>query len=124
MEKQQYDSKLPEYPYFHKAISYYRNKFPKPLFVIASDDRTYIENTFGKIKDIVFAPGKSKEQDLAILASCDHSIISVGSFGFWAGYLTGGEVVYPDIYVNSVYPFSRPIYELSQLDFFTPLPVS
>jgi len=35
--------------------------------------------------------------DMAILASCQHLIVSVGTFGWWAGFLVGrgeGRVVY------------------------------
>ena len=34
------------------------------------------------------------ELDMASLASCDHSIITVGSFGWWTGWLTNGKVTY------------------------------
>ena len=32
-------------------------------------------------------------EDLALLAACNHSIISYGTFGMWAAILAGGEVV-------------------------------
>ena len=32
--------------------------------------------------------------DLAVLASCDHFIMSTGTYGWWAAWLTGGVVVY------------------------------
>ena len=32
--------------------------------------------------------------DLAVLASCDHIIMSTGTYGWWAAWLTGGVVVY------------------------------
>jgi hypothetical protein len=28
--------------------------------------------------------------DLALLAACNHSILTYGTFGFWAGFLAGG----------------------------------
>jgi len=31
---------------------------------------------------------------MSILANCDHVIISIGTFGWWSGMLSGGEVVY------------------------------
>ena len=31
---------------------------------------------------------------LAVLGKCNHVIMSVGTFGFWAGYLSGGDVIY------------------------------
>ena len=34
------------------------------------------------------------KKDLAILASCNHSIFAVGTFGWWGAWLAGGQVVY------------------------------
>jgi galactoside 2-L-fucosyltransferase 1/2 len=31
---------------------------------------------------------------MAMLASCDHTISTVGSFGWWIGWLSGGDVTY------------------------------
>ena len=40
--------------------------------------------------------GNSPEEDLAILASCNHALIGYGTFGVWGGFLAGGEVVVPE----------------------------
>ena len=32
--------------------------------------------------------------ELATVTMCDHFITTVGTFSWWAGWLTGGEVVY------------------------------
>ena len=34
------------------------------------------------------------EVALAGLAECSHSVISTGTFGWWAAYLAGGDAVY------------------------------
>ena len=31
---------------------------------------------------------------MATLAKCNHVIMSVGTFGWWAGYFSGGDVIY------------------------------
>ena len=33
--------------------------------------------------------------DLAVMSMCDHSILSRGTFSFWAGFLAGGSVILP-----------------------------
>ena len=38
------------------------------------------------------ATGVDVGEDLALLAACNHSIISYGTFGMWAAILAGGEV--------------------------------
>jgi len=43
---------------------------------------------------VVFSEGHGTEEDLAILSSCNHTIMTVGTYGWWAGYLAGGITVY------------------------------
>ena len=31
-------------------------------------------------------------EDLAILAACNHTIVTHGSFGHWAAFMAGGEI--------------------------------
>ncbi|XP_068214483.1 galactoside alpha-(1,2)-fucosyltransferase 1-like [Palaemon carinicauda] len=117
-----FKSLVPEHSYFKRATDYYREKYPDARFIVASDDMAYVKRAFGGYTDVLFAPGSAREVDMALLASCNASIITLGSFGFWCGYLTGGEVVYPDISATPDYPFMRSWYEFGQLKSFTPLP--
>jgi Glycosyl transferase family 11 len=43
---------------------------------------------------IVFTMGYSGEVDLAILSKCNHTIMTVGTYGWWAGFLSGGITTY------------------------------
>jgi len=43
---------------------------------------------------VIFCEGKREEVDLALLSLADHSIITVGTFSWWAGWLAGGNVIY------------------------------
>ena len=63
----------------------------------------------------------SAKEDLALASSCNHSIIDVGSYGFWGAYLAGGETIYPHIVTTSEYRFSKSRYEAAAIDNFTPL---
>jgi galactoside 2-L-fucosyltransferase 1/2 len=47
-----------------------------------------------KFKYIFLSTYTDPNIDLAILTMCDHTIITSGSFGWWAGWLAGGMVVY------------------------------
>ena len=62
-------------------------------------------------------------QQMSLLSRCNHSITTVGSFGFWSSYLADGEVVYPDIKVDKQYHFRKEVYEKAKLKNFTPLPI-
>jgi Glycosyl transferase family 11 len=66
---------------------------------------------------VVYSPGVSGEQDLAILSQCNHTIFTVGTFGWWAGYLAGGMTIY---YKNFPAPQSQFERQFSKLDFFPP----
>ena len=43
---------------------------------------------------IAFSENHSAEEDLAILSSCNHTIMTVGTYGWWAAYLAGGLTIY------------------------------
>ena len=81
--------------YLHRATSYYTRRYHAVLFIVTS-----AQNHAWAIKHMptthpseLITTGR-RELDMAILASCDHSIITVGAFGWWTGWLTNGEVTY------------------------------
>nr|XP_027209745.1 galactoside 2-alpha-L-fucosyltransferase 3-like isoform X2 [Penaeus vannamei] len=114
---------LPGVGFLERAMAHFREKLGGGVaFVAASDDPRFIKATLSRHADVYFAPGKPPELDMAVLASCNHSIITLGSFSFWTGFLTGGEVVYPDVRFRRPYRFARKMYEAAHLDNFTPLP--
>src|SRR6266487_4243767 len=53
------------------------------------------KNLFGN--DVHFASDRDQDHainDFALLISCNHTIMTIGSFGYMAAYLTNGETVY------------------------------
>jgi galactoside 2-L-fucosyltransferase 1/2 len=65
-----------------------------PIFILCTDDLQWSKaNIFPKYR-VKFISGNSPMEDLALMASCDHVISSVGSFSWWAGWLSNGTVVY------------------------------
>ena len=83
------------------------------LFIVVSDDMNWTRQKFESalflaseyITDsptraaAVYSEGHNRPEDLAILASCNHSVITIGTFGWWSAYLAGGLTVY-----NGHYP--------------------
>ncbi|XP_069943707.1 uncharacterized protein [Cherax quadricarinatus] len=113
----------PGLDYLRRALTFYRQRLPRVTFVVASDDQDYVMDALGQELDVVFTQGFPPELDLAVLVACNHTIITMGSFGFWAGYLAGGAVVYPDLQPKmNEYSFSRIFYERANLTQFIPLP--
>ena len=39
--------------------------------------------------------------DMALLASCNHTILSYGTFSFWSGFLSGGKRIIPALILNN-----------------------
>ena len=38
--------------------------------------------------------------DMALLANCNHTILSYGTFSFWSGFLSGGKRIIPSMIIN------------------------
>ncbi|XP_050701761.1 uncharacterized protein LOC126988037 isoform X18 [Eriocheir sinensis] len=108
MIKTYYKCSVPGPAYYESALNYYRDKLQNPVFVVASDSPTYARQHLGGNKDVEFSDMKTAAEDMALLGSCSHSVMTVGSYGFWASFFAGGEVVYP-LGVNcTVTPFVHP----------------
>ncbi|KAM4650438.1 galactoside alpha-(1,2)-fucosyltransferase 2-like isoform 1-T2 [Discoglossus pictus] len=84
--------------YLEKAMGYFRNKYENPIFVVASNGMDWSKENIDSSKGDVFFSGDGNEstpgKDFALLASCNHTIMTVGTFGFWVSYLVGGETIY------------------------------
>ncbi|CAI9736930.1 galactoside 2-alpha-L-fucosyltransferase 3-like [Octopus vulgaris] len=83
----------PPLPYYYRAMNYFLRKYPKIIFVICSNDIEWCQDNLAD-ENIYFSATKNVYVDFAILASCDHIILSSGTFSWWAGYLNKGIVVY------------------------------
>ncbi|XP_004619787.2 galactoside alpha-(1,2)-fucosyltransferase 1 [Sorex araneus] len=84
--------------YLQKALDWFRARHPAPVFVVVSNDMAWCrENINASRGDVMFA-GNGKEgtpsRDFALLTQCNHTVMTIGTFGFWAAYLAGGDTVY------------------------------
>jgi galactoside 2-L-fucosyltransferase 1/2 len=83
--------------YIKRALKYFRDRYKTVMFIIATNptecDRKWCQDNI-QGNDTVLVPVSSAAVDLAILSSCDHSIMTVGTFGWWAGWLANGTTVY------------------------------
>ncbi|CAH2318888.1 galactoside 2-alpha-L-fucosyltransferase 2-like [Pelobates cultripes] len=97
--------------YLQKAMDYFRNKYENPLFVVTSNGMDWCKkNINNSLGDVHFA-GDGKEgspgRDFALLAHCNHTIMTIGTFGIWVGYLVGGETIYLSNYTLPDSPFLK-----------------
>ena len=80
--------------YIHHAIDFLLWSHRHALFIVCSDGMEYARNitTYRNI-NVEYVHLKPI-QDLAVLAHTDHVITTVGTFGWWAGFLSRGRVIY------------------------------
>lgn len=105
--------------YITKAMFYFRSRYKNVVFVVCSDDKQWCSENISPPEEtiMVISPFKSPEQDLAVLGACNHTIITVGTFSWWAAYLAGGDVVYYHNYAKH----GSPVYDnVRQFDYFYP----
>ncbi|KAM9299669.1 galactoside alpha-(1,2)-fucosyltransferase 2-like [Gastrophryne carolinensis] len=94
--------------YLQKAMDYFRSKYKHPLFVVTSNGMDWCkQNINNSLGDVHFS-GDGKEgspsRDFALLAHCNHTIMTIGTFGYFAAYLAGGETIYLSNYTLPGYP--------------------
>ena len=92
--------------FFNEAMNYFRRKYPSNVaFLVVSDDPGWCRRNLLKGNNDVFVVSKagvtSPGQDLAVMASCNHSIIDYGTFGVWGAILANGETILYNISKHS-----------------------
>ena len=82
--------------YIHNAISYFKTKFAKTFFVVATNDKNWSLDAMSILprNEYMLTEMTLPFTDIAILSSCEHVITTTGSFSWWIGYLSKGIVIY------------------------------
>ncbi|XP_053396315.1 galactoside alpha-(1,2)-fucosyltransferase 2-like [Mercenaria mercenaria] len=81
--------------YYQKAMDLYSTKYRNITFFVFSNDIAWCKGHLLDLgHEVIFSTYNHPGYDLAIMSLCDHMIISVGTFGWWGGWLAGGSVVY------------------------------
>lgn len=111
--------------YLDNAMKYMLKRYPHSVFFVASDDIRWCKENLVPAKHlsgnqtvpIIFSESNSYWEDFAMLTLCNHSIISVGTFGWWSAWLANGHVVY---YKDFPIPGTKIDYETNKEDYFPP----
>ena len=92
--------------YYLAAIDAFADKFPHAVFVLVGDNLDWgRKNILERApRAPIFALGDGRVddagavgRDLALLAACNHTVLSYGTFSFWAGFLAGGHRLTPAV---------------------------
>ena len=110
--------KTADVTYIHKAMELLKTKLEgkRVLFIVCSDDIVWSEAHIDG-RNVAFVKSRDDVIDLAVLSLCDHLIMTVGTYGWWGGWLAGGMVVY---YKDYPRPGSALYYTFNQQDHFPP----
>ncbi|CAL1547524.1 unnamed protein product [Lymnaea stagnalis] len=83
--------------YFMKAFERMRSMLNSSdvTFVVVSDDLEWCHENLNSTDVQILEPG-SAVLHFGVLASCDHVIISGGTYGWWAAWLANGITIYYD----------------------------
>lgn len=97
--------------YLQQALDWFRARYPAPVFVVTSNGMAWCrENMDTSRGDVVFAGNGlegSPGRDFALLTQCNHTVMTIGTFGIWAAYLAGGDTVYLANYTLPDSPFLK-----------------
>ena len=89
--------------YLYATMNYFRKRYTNCLFLVASNDAKWCrEHLLARdvmlIADHMFNStakfADDVERDVSVLRLVEHSILSTGTFSWWIGWFTPGEVVY------------------------------
>ncbi|XP_060145468.1 galactoside alpha-(1,2)-fucosyltransferase 1 isoform X2 [Globicephala melas] len=84
--------------YLQQAMDWFRARHEAPIFVVTSNGMEWCRENIDTSRGDVTFTGDGQEdvpsKDFALLTQCNHTIMTIGTFGFWAAYLAGGDTVY------------------------------
>ena len=85
---------IPPASYLQKAFQYFKNLFKKTLFIVCTNDLKWTNKVLSDEKDYYIVKGNPAAVDMALLSMTNHTIMTVGTFGWMIGWLTRGTTVH------------------------------
>jgi galactoside 2-L-fucosyltransferase 1/2 len=86
---------FPPKSYFQNAMLFFTDEHNDVLFIVTSDNIAWCRDYFAAFPQrIVYTQNAVSAVDMALLASCEHVILTIGTFGFWAGWFNSGITIY------------------------------
>ena len=101
------------------AINYTKILYKNTVFIVSSNDLDWCKKNLNRA-DTYFSKFSTAEQDFVLMSSCDHMIMTVGTYGWFAAWITssrGGHVYY---YKHQWVPGSRLSNQFSYSDYIPP----
>ncbi|XP_062587426.1 galactoside alpha-(1,2)-fucosyltransferase 2-like [Saccostrea cucullata] len=80
--------------YIHNAITFFQEKYQDVLFIVCGNGVAWAREVMKSYERVHFVNDISPPRDMALLTRTHHTIMTVGTFGWWIGWLTNGTTVY------------------------------
>ena len=100
---------VPTAEYFNRSMTYFTDCVDRVQFVVLSDDPHWCKSHLNAV-DIVYSNGHSAIVDMAIASLCDHAILTVGTYGWWAAWFANGITITQRNLPRQGSPLSRRLY--------------
>ncbi|XP_055871046.1 galactoside alpha-(1,2)-fucosyltransferase 2-like [Biomphalaria glabrata] len=115
---QKYGYGVADGSYFVKAFAKIRSLLPNQniTFLVASDDMTWCKNNLNDSSVKMLSEGNAGNH-FAILSSCDHVILTGGTFGWWVAWLANGITIYYKDFIRKNTPLQS---GFSDRDYYPP----
>ena len=102
--------------YLYASMHFFRHKYKNVIFIVSSDDVEWCRhNIHAPNVQLVYSTFKHHGLDMCLLTQCNHTITTTGAFSWWAGWLSGGTVLY---YKDHPVPKSELAKEFKAIDYF------
>jgi len=82
----------PTAQYFRRSMSYFTDCLERVQFIVLSDDPAWCRKHI-HAANIAYSIGHSPIVDMAIASLCDHAIMTVGTYGWWAAWFANGVTI-------------------------------
>ena len=93
--------------YLIKGMDYYRSRFTICFFIVCANDISWAKEILPKSEDIFIVEGNSGILDMALLTLTNHTLMTVGTYGWMVSWMTRGTTVYYKYPDKPGSPFSR-----------------
>lgn len=79
--------------YLQRAVKYFTDRFINVLFIVCTNDLRWTKENMPPVA-VEYTENNSAEVDMCILSMCNNTILSVGTFGWWAAWLNKGTTIF------------------------------
>lgn len=92
--------------YYESAVRYMKERFPKAVFYVFSDDSEYVRETYRgpEYRIVDWNKKDNSYYDMELMSHCKHNICANSTFSFWGARLNGHAdriMIRPSIHKNT-----------------------